>query len=58
MLFFPQPDQKAESCYGLLFARCCTPAQYTTLVGYPHLPVCGSHPDPLYKVQHRSTTYR
>ncbi|TMS19234.1 R3H domain-containing protein 2, partial [Larimichthys crocea] len=49
-----RPTPKAKACYGLR----CSPAQYTALVGSPHLPVCGSHPDSLYRVQHRSgTTY-
>ncbi|KAI9548811.1 hypothetical protein NQZ68_003345, partial [Dissostichus eleginoides] len=29
------PIPKAEACYGLRFAPCCSPAQYTTLVGSP-----------------------
>ena len=45
------PTLKAKACYGLRFAPCCSPAQYTTLVGPLHLPVCGSYPDSLSPAQ-------
>lgn len=46
------PTPKAKACYGLRFAPCCSPAQYTTLVGSPQLPVSGSHPPTLHSPSH------
>ncbi|KAF3856559.1 hypothetical protein F7725_017282 [Dissostichus mawsoni] len=42
------PIPKAEACYGLRFAPCCSPAQYTTLplLGSPPHLVPYSHPLP------------
>lgn len=46
------PTPKAKACYGLRFAPCCSPAQYTTLVGSPQLPVSGSCPPTLHSPSH------
>lgn len=48
--FFAAVSPQAKACYGLHFASCYRPTQYTSLVGSSHLSVCGYYPDLLYRV--------